>query len=109
MKWCKKPPVAHHQLTDAQPVPEQWQPQPACLLPAFLLLSVTSYDMEYPFGQLGSAVPAVPPPSFLCTPSLLTDGVVCEAEKTLTLYEHCSAVPKTSLCYQRCFGHKSKA
>ncbi|KAK4829699.1 hypothetical protein QYF61_006074 [Mycteria americana] len=35
-------------------------------------LSMTSYGVEYPFGQLGSAVPAVSPPSFLCTPSLLT-------------------------------------
>ena len=31
--------------------------------------------MEYPFGQLGSAVPAVSPPNFLCTPSLLAGGV----------------------------------
>jgi len=43
--------------------------------PSFTLLSMTSYGMEYPFGQLGSAVPAVPPPSSLCTPSLLTGGV----------------------------------
>ncbi|KAK4821599.1 LOW QUALITY PROTEIN: hypothetical protein QYF61_025176 [Mycteria americana] len=35
------------------------------------MLSMTSYGMEYPFGQLGSAVPAVSPPSFLCSPSLL--------------------------------------
>ena len=37
-----------------------------------LLLSVLSHGMEYPFGQLESAVLAVSPPSFLCTPSLLT-------------------------------------
>jgi len=42
------------------------------------------YGMEYPFGQLGSAVPAVSPPNFLCTPSLLIGGVVREAEKALT-------------------------
>ncbi|KAK4831143.1 hypothetical protein QYF61_015446 [Mycteria americana] len=35
------------------------------------MLSMTPYGMEYPFAQLGSAVPAVSPPSFLCTPSLL--------------------------------------
>ncbi|GAB0180862.1 hypothetical protein GRJ2_000551500 [Grus japonensis] len=34
------------------------------------MLSMTSYGMEYPFGQLGSAVPAVSPPNFMCTPSL---------------------------------------
>jgi len=33
-----------------------------------------TYGMEYPFGQLGSAVPAVSPPDFLCTPSLLVVG-----------------------------------
>ncbi|KAK4832066.1 hypothetical protein QYF61_020622 [Mycteria americana] len=31
------------------------------------ILSMTPYGMEYPFGQLGSAVPAVSPPNFLCT------------------------------------------
>ncbi|KAK4816685.1 hypothetical protein QYF61_019921 [Mycteria americana] len=35
------------------------------------MLSLTPYGMEYPFGQLGSAVPAVSPPNSLCTPSLL--------------------------------------
>ncbi|KAK4822228.1 hypothetical protein QYF61_011869, partial [Mycteria americana] len=35
------------------------------------ILSMMPYGMEYPFGQLGSAVLAVSPPSFLCTPSLL--------------------------------------
>ncbi|KAK4806226.1 hypothetical protein QYF61_013370 [Mycteria americana] len=33
------------------------------------------FGLEYPFSQLGSAVPAVSPPSFLCTPSLLAGGV----------------------------------
>ena len=67
-----------------------------------------SYGMEYPFGQLGSAVPAASPPSFLCTPSLLAGGVVRETEKALTLCKHCSAITKTSLCYQHCFRHKCK-
>ncbi|KAK4817679.1 hypothetical protein QYF61_024908 [Mycteria americana] len=38
------------------------------------ILSMTPYGMEQPFGQLGSAVPAVSPPNFLCTPSLLAGG-----------------------------------
>ena len=33
--------------------------------PQLYVLSMTSYGMEYPFGQLGSAVPAVSPPIFL--------------------------------------------
>ncbi|KAK4828725.1 hypothetical protein QYF61_000716 [Mycteria americana] len=33
-----------------------------------------------PFGQLGSAVPAVSPPNFLCTPSLLTEYEVVSTE-----------------------------
>jgi len=76
--------------------------------PLLYMLSMTPYGMEYPFGQLGSAVLAVSPPSFLCTSSLLTGRVVQEAEKPLTLCKHCSAITKTSLYYQHCFQHKSK-
>jgi len=43
------------------------------LLPA-LLPSMILYDQGCLFGHLWSAVPAVPPPNFLLTPSLLTDG-----------------------------------
>ena len=45
--------------------------------PSFLLAFVaeqTSYGMEYPFGQFGSAVLAVSPPKILPTPSLLVRG-----------------------------------
>ena len=72
------------------------------------MLSTMSYSMEYPFAQLGSAVPAMFPPNFLCNPIPLAGGVVWGAEKNLSLCNHCSAVTKTSLCYQRCFQHKSK-
>ena len=77
--------------------------------PSFILLSIVLYGTEYPFGQLGSAVPAVPPPSSLSSPSLLTGGVGWEAEKALTLCKHGSAVTKTSPCYQYCSQHKSNA
>lgn len=63
---------ALHQVTSAQSV-SQWQ-SPANLHSS-LLLSLMPYGMEYPFGQLGSAVPAVFPHSFPCTLSLLTGGV----------------------------------
>jgi len=46
------------------------------LLPhASYMLSMASYGTEDPFGQLGSAVPAVSPPNSLCTPSPLAGGV----------------------------------
>ena len=61
--------IAHHRLTDAQPVPEE-QMLPLCQLPPVYALSMMSYGMEYPFGKFGSAVLAVSPPSFLCNPSL---------------------------------------
>ncbi|KAK4813670.1 hypothetical protein QYF61_017637, partial [Mycteria americana] len=38
-------------------------------------LSMRPYGVGYPFGQLGSAVPAVSPPSFLCPPSPLAGGL----------------------------------
>lgn len=53
------------------------QPQMSLLLytfPEFLLLSMVSYDINYPFGQFGLAALAVFPSSFLCTPRLLAAG-----------------------------------
>jgi len=38
------------------------------------------HHVGYPSGQLGPAVPAVSPPNFLCTPSLLAGGVGWERE-----------------------------
>jgi len=69
--------IAYHQPTDAQPVPKQCPP------PTFLLLSMTPYGTEFPSGQLGSGVPAVSPPNFSCTPSLLAGRAVWGAEKAL--------------------------
>jgi len=66
--------IAHHPLTDAQPVPEEQLPPPS-QLPLVYMLSMMSYGMEYPFGQLGSAALPVSPPTPLCAPSLLTGGV----------------------------------
>jgi len=45
-------------------------------LPQIYMLSMMSYGVEYPCGQLGSAVPAVFLPSFSCTPSPLAGRVV---------------------------------
>ena len=71
------------------------------------MLSIMSYGVGYPFGELGSAVLAVSPPSFLCPPRLLAGGVG-EAEKALTLCEHCSAVMETSLRYQQFLATNAK-
>jgi len=49
---------------------------PSFLPPQLYMLSVMSYGMEHPFGQLGSAVLPVSPPNFLCTLSPLTGRVV---------------------------------
>ena len=67
--------IAHHSLTDAQLVPEQRSAPPSQLPPVYIL-GMTSYSMEHPFGQFGSAVLAASPPSFLCTPSLHWQGSV---------------------------------
>lgn len=64
---------------------------------------------DVPLGHLGSALSAVSPPSFFCNSSLLTGGVVQEAQKALTLCKLCPAVTKTSLkCQHLCSQHKSK-
>jgi len=51
------------------------------------VLGLMPRGTEYPLGQLGSAVPAVSPPSFCCSPSLLAAGVVWEAEEALTVQQ----------------------
>ena len=78
------------------------------LFPQLYTLSMMPYGMEYPFGQLGSAVPAVSPPSFLCPPALWCEAGWCEKQGRLWLCKHCSAGMKTFLYYQHCFQHKSK-
>ena len=41
--------IAHHLLTDAQPVPKQRLAPPGQLAPVYIL-GMMSYGMEYPFG-----------------------------------------------------------
>lgn len=57
--------------------------------PMFYLLKTTPCDMEHSLGQLECSVF---PPNYLCTHSLVSAGVVSEAEKPLSLCKHCSAV-----------------
>jgi len=61
--------ITYHQLTNAQPVSEQWLLQKNCLL--VLLLSMTLCEVEYLSGQFGLAVPtSCPSPVyFLCEQS----------------------------------------
>lgn len=60
---------------------------PFLLLPPTLYWWAWSHRVEYPFGQLESAIPA----------SMLMGW---GAEKTCTLCNPCSGITKTSLCYQ---------
>lgn len=76
--------------------------------PQLSVLSMKPCDLEYPCGQLGSAVLDVSPPSSLCTCSLHTDAVGYRAGKALALCKHCPAITKISLCYQDCLQHKTK-
>ena len=66
--------IAHHSPTDAQLVPEQRSASLGQFAPVYVL-GLTSYGMEYSFGQFGSAVLAVSPPSFLGLSSLLAGWV----------------------------------
>lgn len=58
---------------------------PSSSFPSAFICHTVSCVMEYPFGQLGPAVPAVSPLSFSCTCSLLAAGTVWESEKALGL------------------------
>lgn len=50
------------------------------------------YGLEYPFGQFGSAVLAVSPPSFTCYPNFFAGVAAQKAEKALALPSSCIAV-----------------
>lgn len=90
--------AAHHQLTNAQLVPEQWQLWKIQISPQALLLGMASYCMQSPFGHSGSVVPSVSPPSFLYTSMFLTGKAAQEAEKSSsTLSKHCSATSDKSI------------
>ncbi|KAJ7404189.1 hypothetical protein WISP_146848 [Willisornis vidua] len=56
-------------------VPVCIQSSVASRLRELYLLTMTPYGMEYPLGQLGSAVSAVSPLNSSCTPSLLTVNI----------------------------------
>lgn len=76
------------------------------LLKRCLLLSRMSYSMEYPFGQLGSAILAVFFPDFL--PSLLFFGGGCLKRKPQGCASRlCLAIAKTLMYYQHCFSHNT--
>ena len=47
-------------------------------------------------------------PSQLAHPHLLADVAEWQIEQALALCKHSPATTETSLCYQHCFGHKSK-
>ena len=71
-------------------VQEEQPPPPG--EPPFLLLSVTSGVMEYPFGWFRSAALVMPPPHHLPTPSLLALGGL---EGVLMLCQHYAAIDTT--------------
>lgn len=58
-----------------------------------------SCGRERPFGQFGSAAPAVSPPKLLPTPSLLAGGTEGEQEKAVTLCKHGLAAAKPWVWY----------
>lgn len=69
---------------------------------SILLLSIMLRGMEYPFGQLGWAVPTV---SSLHLLPILWDNTVRNSEK---LYKHSSAISKIRVCWQYILDHQSK-
>ena len=99
--------MVHLLLTDAQPDPKQWPHLPG-QLPPYLLLSMMPYGLDYPFGQSGSPVRALSPPSSCCTPSLLAGRAELEAKKPLALGMRCSATTKPSGWDQQYCHPKSK-
>lgn len=74
------------------------------MYPQLLWLSMTSDDMEYPFGQLGSAVPS----QLLVQPQRPHWQGSMGNQKSMTWCKHCSVAVKTLMCYQHYFHSKFK-
>jgi len=86
--------TAHHQPTDAQPVPEQ---QPPANLPHSLY---AEYDVSQRGTSLWSVRVGCPdhvPSQLLVHPSPSAGGAARDTEEALRLCEHCSARNETSL------------
>lgn len=69
------------------------------------LLSMAPSDTESPFGQLGSPVLALSPPSSSCPSSLLTGGVQ-KAQKLLTWCKYYLAATKFISVLPTLFSYK---
>lgn len=62
------------QLLTTQHPASSWAAAPGQLSHEHYTLSIMPCDMEFPFGLMGSAVPAVSPSNFLCPPAHLLVG-----------------------------------
>ena len=69
-----------------------------------------SSGTEYPFGQPGSAVLAMSPPTSCPHPAYWPFGEGA-GETVLLLHKHCPAKPKTFMCYQHpsSYNYKEQA
>lgn len=101
--------IIHH-LPSASSCPDSfWAMAILEKLPALVLwLSMILYGMKYFFDQFRSTGLAVTPSRSLPTPSLLTEGTEQTTEKASKLCKGYLVIPKPTLCYQHCFGHKCK-
>lgn len=60
-------PITHNSYLGRQ-MPALQMPLPSCFFLPLYILNMTSHGLEYPFGQMGSSVLAVAPPSLPFTP-----------------------------------------
>jgi len=70
-------------------------PLPSFFSSQLYMLSMMLYGMEYAFGQLGSAVPAVSPSQLLVHPQSTCWWGDVRSRKAVTLCKHCSATKKS--------------
>lgn len=109
-KWCKG---GHSPPPKSRPMPSQSLssvhlgrqnfPSPSFLTPV-LLLGMTLYGMDYPFVQVGSSVPAVPPPSLSPSLSQFSGGTQSRKQRP----ECCASAVQQQL-KQRCVINTSVA
>lgn len=102
--------IVHNQLTDVQPVSEQWQLPPMQPTPCSFLAEHDTMWYRISLWSAWASCSGCAPPSSWCTPSFLGGRAAREAEQPLALCKHCSASTKMSAnqCYQQYCHHKSK-
>lgn len=95
--------VTHNAVAHCLPVPKQQLSSLPTPLSIIVFFHLTSYHMEYSFGQYRSAVLVLSPLSLLCPPLFAGQQKKLKNGNILGSMQHYSAATKTLVFYQHFF------